>query len=128
MVTRPRCSECRKTFTPSPRAGSKQKACSAKCSAARERRLARARRRRDIEAYRNDELERQHASRRKQAEAARGGGSGDARHAEESAPKSLETQDKVVEIVVRVPELSRGTIVRVRSLKRLPALEILVTG
>jgi hypothetical protein len=128
MVTRKRCSECRKTFTPSPRAGSTQRVCGAKCRATRDRDLARARRRSDLDAHRSDECERQQTCRRKRAEAAREEGSGGARHAPASAAKSLETQDEFVEIVVRLSKASRATIVRVRSLKRLPARKILATG
>jgi hypothetical protein len=127
MVTRPRCSECRKTFTPSPCAGSKQKVCGPACRGRRDRKLTRARRRGEIEAYRADERERQ-ASRRSGVRAARGGGAGGACHAPRWAPKSSEVQDEFVEILVRLRGVSRATLVRARSLKRAPARRMVVTA
>lgn len=59
MGTRRRCSECRHTFTPSPRARSTQRVCCQACRGSRNRKLARVRRRKDLDAYRNDERERQ---------------------------------------------------------------------
>ena len=47
MVPRRRCSECRCSFTPSPRAVLSQRVCGAACRAARDRKLPRGRRRRD---------------------------------------------------------------------------------
>lgn len=59
MGMRRRCSECRRTFTPSPRARSTQRVCCVACRAARDRRLAQIRRRGDLDAFRADERERQ---------------------------------------------------------------------
>jgi len=129
MATRRRCSECRKPFISSPRAGAKQRVCrSVKCRASRDRKLARARRRREVDVYRADERERQRSSRRDRAETAREAGSSDKRHTPASASNTLETQDEFLEIVVRVSSASRATIVRTRSLKRLPARKILAAA
>ena len=109
-----RCTECRRTFVPAasakttppgsetPAAKTTQRVCGAACRAARDRKLARARRRRDVEAYRADEQARQQAFRERRA----------AGHAGASAPKSEISQDEVAVIVARVLEASRATLVR----------------
>jgi len=87
-----------------PAARTTQRVCGAACRAARDRKLARARRRRDVEAYRADEQARQQACRERRAVAAG--------HAGASAPKSSISQDEVAVIVARVLEASRATLVR----------------
>ena len=61
MSARKRCSECRCTFTPSPQARATQRVCSAPCRAARDRKLARKRRREDLDGFRDDDKRRQQA-------------------------------------------------------------------
>jgi hypothetical protein len=67
MALRRRCTECRCSFTPSPRALATQRVCGSECRAARDRKLARKRRREDLDAYREDEQ-----LRRRQCPARRG--------------------------------------------------------
>jgi hypothetical protein len=114
MATRRRCSECRCPFTPSPRARLTQRVCGAECRAARDRKLARARRSREIEDYRADERLRQEASRGKRAKG-QAAETGDACHAPASAPKSSELPEEVVRFVDRAVEASRATLLRVLS-------------
>jgi hypothetical protein len=59
MLTRCRCTECRKRFVASPNSGSKQRVCSESCRVIRRRKLARQRRQQDVESFRADERERQ---------------------------------------------------------------------
>ena len=74
MVTRCRCTECRKRFVASPRAGKEQCTCSDACRVLRRRKLARERRGKDLEGYRADERVRQRQRRaRLQAQCAQGG-------------------------------------------------------
>jgi hypothetical protein len=63
MATRRRCIECRRTFTPGPRAVGTQLVCGPACRAVRDRKLARARRQKDVDGFRDDERLRQQASR-----------------------------------------------------------------
>jgi hypothetical protein len=114
MLTRKRCSECGCRFSPSPRARSTQRVCGAACRAARDRKLARARRRREIDDYRADERERQQASRahRAQAKAAGIGGGG---HAPASAPKASESLEEIIGFVDRAFEASRASLLRALS-------------
>lgn len=114
MVTRRRCSECRCPFTPSRRALLTQRVCGAECRAARDRKLARARRRREIEDYRADEQLRQEASRGRRAKGPLAA-TGDVCHAPASASKSSELPEKVVRFVDRAVEASRATLLRVLS-------------
>jgi len=89
MVTRRRCSECRCRLTPSPRARTTQRVCGAACRVARDRKLARRRRRKEIADYRADQLDRQQAVRDKRARAKREAAEvGAPRHAPASAAKS----------------------------------------
>jgi hypothetical protein len=108
---RRRCSECRCTFTPSPRAGLRQRVCGAECRAVRDRKLARARRRSDIEGYRADECVRQKASRGRRAEA-HAGEVGAVRHAPASASKSAELPEEILRFVDRAVAASRATLLR----------------
>jgi len=127
MATRRRCSECRCTFTPSPRARTTQQVCGPSCRAVRDRKLARARRRADIEGFRADELRRQQASRAARAEA-RGVAAPRDGHAPASAAKYAEVREEVAQFVDRAVAASRATLLR--DLRReWPRLrEILVTG
>lgn len=103
-----RCSECRKTFTPSARAGAKQKVCSPECRQRRDRTLARRRRRRELVEYREDERRRQRAHRAKRPEESEGGGC----HAPASDCKLLDLQEKVVVFVDRALARSRASLLR----------------
>jgi hypothetical protein len=58
-----RCAECRKTFTPARSARSTQRVCSKACRKRRDRKLARARRRRDLDDARIDDRARQRVRR-----------------------------------------------------------------
>lgn len=60
-----KCTVCRHWYHPSVRAASFQKTCSEICRLRRRRRLARARRERDLQDYRVDERARQQACRRR---------------------------------------------------------------
>jgi len=81
------------------------------CRTARDRKLARARRRGDIDGYRADERVRQRASRdgRAKAREAEAGGTG---HAPPSAPKSSELREEIARFVDRAVEASRATLLR----------------
>ena len=68
-MCRRRCAECRRTFTPAPSALATQRVCGARCRAARDRELARARRARDLDGARTDERVRQVACRKRRAPA-----------------------------------------------------------
>jgi hypothetical protein len=111
MTTRRRCSECRCPFTPSPRALSTQRVCGAECRAARDRKLARARRRREIEGYRADERIRQKASRKRRAEAPAVAPDG-ACHGPPSPRNPAELPEEVVRFVDRALGASRATLLR----------------
>jgi hypothetical protein len=127
MATRRRCSECRCSFTPSPRARTTQQVCGPGCRTVRDRKLARARRRADIEGFRADERRRQRACRAERAEARSVEAQRDG-HAPASAAKYSEVQEEVGRFVDRVVEASRATLLRdVRQ--EWPRLrEILVKG
>jgi hypothetical protein len=116
MATRRRCTECRCTFTPSPRARSTQRVCGPACRAARDRKLGRARRRVDIAGARADDRRRQQAARARRAEAreapARAAPSGAGCHAPPSAPKSAQLPEDLVRFVDRAFEASRASLVR----------------
>ena len=127
MATRRRCSECRCTFTPSPRARTTQQVCGPGCRAARDRKLARARRRADIEGFRADERRRQQARRADRAEARSVEAPCD-RHAPASVAKYSEVQEEVARFVDRVVEASRATLLRDLGRKWPRLREILVKG
>jgi hypothetical protein len=103
-------------FTPSPRARATQRVCGAKCRVQRDRKLARTRRRRDIEAFRVDEQRRQDDARHGQAKA-READTGAPCHAPASAPKSAELPEEIVRFVYRAFEASRATFLRDLSQK-----------
>jgi hypothetical protein len=108
---RQRCTECRKWFTPSVRALETQRVCSCKaCREARDRRLARERRGRDLDQYRDEERERQRKCRRARREAAGGAGPSVAKcHAPPSAPNVSKLQRKILQNWDKAAELSRAT-------------------
>jgi hypothetical protein len=114
MATRRRCTECRSPFTPSPRAQQTQRVCGPACRAARDRKLARARRCADIAGARAEERIRQQASRAHRAAvlaseappAAPAGGC----HAPASAPKSSELPEDLTRFVDRAIEASRASL------------------
>jgi hypothetical protein len=110
MVTRQRCSECGSWFTPSLRARSTQRVCGTECRAGRDRKLARARRRREIGDYRADECERKRASRA--GVKARAAAKGAPCHAPPSAPKSPKLPEEIVQFLDRAIEASRATLQR----------------
>jgi hypothetical protein len=113
MVTRRRCSECGCRFNPSPRARTTQRVCGAACRVARDRKLARRRRRKEIADYRADELDRQQAVRDKRARAKREAAEvGAPRHAPASAAKSAKLPDEFARFVDRAVEASRATLLR----------------
>jgi len=111
MVTRKRCSECGRRYTPSPRAQSTQRVCGAACRAARDRKLARARRRREIDDYRADERVRQRASRAARAKAPTAE-VGASCHAAPSASKPSELPEEVVQLLEHAVAASRATLLR----------------
>jgi len=111
-----------------------QKVCGDACRAARDRQLARARRRRELADYRADERRRQQAVRDQRAEArAKGeaapaeGAIGEARHAPASAAKSAESLKEIAQIVDRTFEASRASLLRDLSRKWPHLREILAT-
>lgn len=109
MAIRHRCAECRKTFMPEPSARKTQRVCGEACRAARNRDLAQARRRRDLDDARADERARKRASRIRRAEAGC--------HAPASARKCPLSTKEVGEFVDRALDRSRATLVReVRSI------------
>jgi hypothetical protein len=103
-----RCSECRKPFTPEPRTGARQKVCGPICRAARDRKLARRRRRKDVDGHRADERERQLLHRAKARAAPEGANC----HAPAAAAKRLELQAKVIQFVDRALRRSRASLLR----------------
>ncbi len=111
MVLCRRCSECRRTFKVSPSARKTQRVCGAACRAKRDRRLARARRRREIDEARIEERERQSAWREVRSKAGC--------HAPASEPKCSFSLNEIGQFVDRALELSRATLVReVRGILR----------
>ena len=103
-----RCSECRKSFTPSVTTGERQKVCSRRCCVRRDRKLARHRRGKELVEQREEERLRQRVHRTKRGERAEGSGC----HAPPSSSKSRELQEKVVVFVDRALARSRATLVR----------------
>jgi hypothetical protein len=86
--------------------------CGPTCRAARDRKLARARRRRELEDYRDDERERQRQSRgarRAKARAAETDGVG---HAPPSAPIERQLPAEVIKFVERAVDRSRASLKR----------------
>jgi hypothetical protein len=106
--TRRRCSECRKTFSPSVGTGARQKVCGAACRAKRDRKLARRRRVRQLEEHREDEAARQRVHRAR----VRASAEGPSCHAPASGAKLLKLREKVAVLVDRALAMSRATLVR----------------
>ena len=104
MAASCRCAECRRTFTAEPSARGTQRVCGKACRKARDLRLARARRRRDLDDARADERERQRTHRK--AWAASGC------HAPPSTRKCPLSDKEVRHFVDRALERSRATLVR----------------
>jgi hypothetical protein len=98
-----RCSECRKTFTPAASARLTQRVCSVACRNVRDRRQARVRRGQDIEGAREDERERQRASRTRRRESAG--------HEGASPLKASLSQGQIAAIVYRALASSRASLV-----------------
>jgi hypothetical protein len=111
MRTRRRCTECRCSFAPSPRALQTQLVCGPACRATRDRKLARARRRREIDDYRADERQRQQTRRNARAKA-RAAEEPPACHAPPSASKPSDLPDKIIQFVDRALDASRATLLR----------------
>ena len=111
MRTRRRCTECRCSFAPSPRALQTQRVCSPACRAARDRKLARMRRRREIDDYRADERQRQQAYRDARAKA-RAAAEPPACHAPACASNPSNLPDKIIHFVDRALEASRASLLR----------------
>jgi hypothetical protein len=105
---RRRCTECRQMFTVAASARATQRVCGDQCRCARDRKLARQRRRRDLDEARADERDRQRGSRARRAEAAAESGC----HAPPSARKLLLSRQEVSEFVDRAFTRSRATLVR----------------
>ena len=111
MRTRRRCTECRCSFSPSPRALQTQLVCGLACRAARDLKLARTRRRREIDDSRADERRRQRTSRDARAQA-RAAPDPPACHAPPSASNPLNLPDKILQFVDRSLDASRATLLR----------------
>lgn len=109
-----RCTVCRRWYHPSIKAASFQNTCSKQCRLKRRRRLARARRERNLQDYRVDERERQRASRRRRKKKAASTETGDpaavSRAGLLSQPMNL--QQLVRESVDKALEKSRATLIR----------------
>ncbi len=104
MAQRPRCTECRKRFTPAVTTGDRQKACGPECRLARRRKQSRARRRRDDDGHRSAERARQGVHREQQQKQLDASGC----HAPASTAIPLELRDKMHRIVDEVARLSRA--------------------
>ena len=104
MAQRPRCTECRKRFTPAMTTGDRQKTCGRECRLARRRKQSRTRRRRDDDGHRAAERARQSVHREKQQKQLDASGC----HAPASAAIRLELRDKVHQIVDEAARLSRA--------------------
>jgi hypothetical protein len=107
---RRRCTECRQMFTVAASARATQRVCGSTCRRRRDRRLARQRRRDDLDDARTDERARQRASRARRAAEAATAASGC--HAPPSAPKVLLSRQEVTDLVDRALARSRATLVR----------------
>lgn len=115
MVTRCRCTECRKRFVAARTAGARQRVCSEACRAKRRRKLVRRRRRAHAESWRVDERVRQgdlRAKRREERGAGEGApGSEDGRkcHVPASERKCPEVMGQIRQKMVEAFRLSRAT-------------------
>ena len=104
MAASCRCAECRTTFIAEPSARDTQRVCGKACRKVRDLRLARARRRRDLDEARIDERERQRTRRKARAESGC--------HAPPSTRKCPLSDKEVRQFVDRALERSRATLVR----------------
>lgn len=112
-LMRRRCTECRQMFTVAASARATQRVCGSACRRRRDRKLARQRRRRDLDDARADERVRQRASRVRRAdEATKAATMESGCHAPPSAAKLLLSRQEVTEFVNRALALSRATLVR----------------
>lgn len=131
MGTRRRCTEYRRTFHPSLRASATARVCGPACRAARDRKLARARRRGDLDAHRANERTRQqdcHARRAGTNAVAPPAGPRHAEgHAPPSVPKRRESPKNLVAIVDHALARSRATLLRDLLQKRPPERASVVT-
>jgi len=98
-----RCSECRRSFVPEPSARKTQRVCGGGCRQIRDRRLARTRRKGDLEHARRAERRRQRVCRARRAVVEC--------HAPASASKSLVSQELLVVLVDQVLAESRASLV-----------------
>jgi hypothetical protein len=100
-------------FTVAASAKATQRVCGSACRRARDRKLARQRRRRDLDEARADERARQRARRARRAdEAATAATAESGCHAPPSVPKLLLSRHEVAEFVDRALARSRATLVR----------------
>ena len=104
MSQRRRCTECRKWFVPKPTAVGHQRVCGPQCRSLRRRKLARGRRREDLDEQRTDERLRQ----RKHRDASKCAG----RHAPASDGKYAELLAQLRQIVDDAARLSRAAFER----------------
>lgn len=107
---RRRCTECRQMFTVAASAQATQRVCGSECRRGRDRKLARQRRRLDLDEVRAEERARQRASRAQRAAETATAESGC--HAPPSALKLLLSREEVTEFVDRALGRSRATLVR----------------
>ena len=123
MQKRSRCSECRRSFKPSVRAGERARVCSEECRRQRRQRQKKRRREADLQGYRADERERQRQCRARRREQRRSGSESvaekpratvgrDGCHGPPSAGNCLISEDKVGEIVAELFRLSRTSFER----------------
>jgi hypothetical protein len=104
MVARRRWTECRRTYTPAVTARSCQRVCSPECRHDRDRKLARSRRRRDLDEHRAADRERQKEW--------RAGRAASGCHAPPSGRKRSEWPREIIETVDRLFQQSRATLLR----------------
>lgn len=144
-----RCSECRAHFEPEASAREKQRVCGPGCRKLRRARLARQRRRADLDEFRAEERERQRQCRERRrtavaaelgSQSCRGspqsacsGRGGQACHGLASARKPLNLHQEVLEMVDSSLTLSRASLERAttrirQQLSRLAARDPLDSG
>jgi len=111
MTVRCRCTECRKRFVASPKSGDKQRVCCEQCRVIRRRKLARRRRRQDVEGFRADERERQRRRRKGPVPGPLGLCEPEC-HVSASTCKSLEVQEEIHRILDGPFRLSRAGFAR----------------
>jgi hypothetical protein len=103
MVTRCRCTECRKRFEAATTTGKRQRTCSKECRLERRRKQAKRRRLADLESYRAEECERQQMRRDPLVQP----GSDGKCHGPTSSAKALELLPKIRQIVDKALRVSR---------------------